>query len=206
MKKENIILSILLILFSIITILVLTNKTKDIDMYVYNLLHSFSSDKLTSFFKGITSLGNSKFCVILVLGFLLLLRNLKGLFPLLAAIDVEIINLVLKFIFKRPRPNIIHLVHVSNYSYPSGHAMISVGIYGCFIYMIMKYIKNKKLKILSVSLLSILILLIGMSRIYLGVHYFTDIVAGYIISCCYLIIFAKVVRKWGNIDETVNSK
>ena len=55
MKKENIILSILLIMFSIVTILVLTNKTKDIDMYVYDLLHSFSSDKLTSFFKGIIS-------------------------------------------------------------------------------------------------------------------------------------------------------
>ena len=73
--------------------------------------------------------------------------------------------------------------------------MISMGVYGCFIYLIYKYVKNKKLKYISITLISILIIFIGISRIYLGVHYTSDVLAGFLISISYLILYIKYMNK-----------
>ena len=204
MKKKNIILISLILLFLLITSLVVTGKTSKIDSAVYNFLISFRSDRLTYFFKFFTKFANVKAIIIIILLFLIIKRNVIGFYPSIVAIDVEILNLLLKFIIKRDRPNILQLISVDNYSYPSGHAMMSMGVYGCFIYLIYKYVENKKIKIISITLLSLLILLIGISRIYLGVHYFSDIIGGFIASICYLIVFDKVIKKWGNEFEKTN--
>lgn len=205
MKKTNIILTSLIILFLILTVLVINGKTLVIDNLVYNFIISFKNNRLTYFFKFFTRFGNVLPIVIIVLLFLIIKKDKTRFYPLIVAIDVQLLNLLLKFILKRDRPNILQLITVDNYSYPSGHAMMSMGVYGCFIYLIYKYVKNKKIKIIGISLLSLLILLIGISRIYLGVHYFSDIVGGFIVSICYLIVFDKVIRKWGTINEKINN-
>ena len=205
MKKTNIILTSLIILFLILTVLVINGKTLVIDNLVYNFIISFKNNRLTYFFKFFTRFGNVLPIVIIVLLFLIIKKDKTRFYPLIVAIDVQLLNLLLKFILKRDRPNILQLITVDNYSYPSGHAMMSMGVYGCFIYLIYKYVKNKKIKIIVISLLSLLILLIGISRIYLGVHYFSDIVGGFIVSICYLIVFDKVIRKWGTINEKINN-
>ena len=74
--------------------------------------------------------------------------------------------------------------------------MISMAFYGFLIYLSIKYLKNKKMKIVLITFLSILIILIGISRIYLGVHYTSDVIAGFMISVCYLIIFTSLVKKY----------
>ena len=71
-----------------------------------------------------------------------------------------------------------------------------MGVYGYLIYLIYKKIKNPYIKYLGIIILSLLIILIGISRIYLGVHYFSDVVAGYTLSLIYLIIFIRVRRKY----------
>lgn len=204
MKKSNIILISFIILFLVMTILVTNGKTLGIDNSVYHFVISFQNDKLTYFFKFITKFANVKSIIIIVILFLIIKRNFIGICPVIAALDVEILNLVLKFILKRDRPNILQLISVDNYSYPSGHAMMSMGVYGCFIYLIYRYINNQKIKICSIVLLSLLILLIGISRIYLGVHYFSDIIGGFIVSICFLIIFDKVIKRWEIKHEKTN--
>ena len=72
--------------------------------------------------------------------------------------------------------------------------MISMAFYGFLIYLIYKYVKNKKLKYISITLISILIIFIGISRIYLGVHYTSDILAGFLFSISYLIIFILIAN------------
>ena len=74
--------------------------------------------------------------------------------------------------------------------------MVSMAFYGYFIYLTFKYLKNKKLKVLLITFLSILIILIGITRIYLGVHYTSDVIAGFLISICYLIIYTSLVKKY----------
>ena len=83
------------------------------------------------------------------------------------------------------------LVKEGGYSFPSGHAMVSFGFYGFLIYLAYKKINNKKIKYPLIISLALLILLIGISRIYLGVHYATDIIGGFIIGFIYLIVFIK---------------
>lgn len=70
--------------------------------------------------------------------------------------------------------------------------MVSMAFYGLIIYLIYKYLKNKYLKIFLIILLSILIVMIGISRIYLGVHYTSDVIAGFLFSISYLIIYIKI--------------
>ena len=74
--------------------------------------------------------------------------------------------------------------------------MVSMAFYGYLIYLIYKYVKNKYIKFVSIILLSILICLIGISRIYLGVHYTSDVLGGFLISISYLVIYTSAINKF----------
>ena len=74
--------------------------------------------------------------------------------------------------------------------------MVSLSFYGFLIYLIYKYVKNKDLKWISIVLLSILICSIGISRIYLGVHYTSDVLGGFLISLSYLIVYTLIVNRY----------
>ena len=196
MKNKNILLISLIIFFIFITTLVISNKISFIDSNVYNFLISFKNDSLTNFFRFVTKFSNVAFLVIFVLIVLLILRNKDAVFVIFNLIFLRLLNYVIKIIIKRDRPNILRLIKIGEYSFPSGHAMISMGVYGYLIYLIYKKINNLYIKYLGIIILSLLIILIGISRIYLGVHYFSDVVAGYTLSLIYLIIFIRVRRKY----------
>ena len=95
---------------------------------------------------------------------------------------------------QRPRPTEFRIIEETGYSFPSGHSMISMAFYGYLIYLIYKYVENKNVKWILISLLSILICLIGISRIYLGVHYTSDVLGGFLISISYLVIYISAVN------------
>lgn len=104
-----------------------------------------------------------------------------------------LVNFILKQILQRPRPIENRIIEENGYSLPSGHSMVSMAFYGYLIYLIYKYIKNKYLKISLIALLILLILSIGISRIYLGVHYTSDVFAGFLLAIVYLIIYTHVI-------------
>ena len=119
------------------------------------------------------------------------------------AINIFILNIILKLIFMRDRPYELMIINESGYSFPSGHAMAALGFYGFIIYLIWHFNLSKNTKIIFSLLLGILIVLIGLSRIYLGVHYASDVLAGYMISLAYLIIYITFVKrflKFGDCD------
>ena len=109
---------------------------------------------------------------------------------------VTILNQLLKGILQRPRPTEYRIIEETGYSFPSGHSMISMAFYGYLIYLIYKYVKNKYIKCISIAVLSLLICTIGISRIYLGVHYTSDVLGGFLISISYLVIFISAVNKF----------
>jgi len=106
-----------------------------------------------------------------------------------------LLNQTMKFTFLRNRPLDINLIIENGYSFPSGHSMLSLAFYGLFIYLIWHLKKTRFEKLILVVPLLILVLLIGISRIYLGVHYASDVLAGYALSMAYLIIFIRLFYK-----------
>ena len=108
---------------------------------------------------------------------------------------VYLLNVLIKIVIARPRPDMLRLVYETGYSFPSGHAMVATGFYGFLIYITNKKIQNKNARRLITLLLVLLIVLIGISRIYLGVHYATDIIGAFIIGIIYLIIFINMLKK-----------
>ena len=106
------------------------------------------------------------------------------------------INLAIKDIVQRPRPLGYRLVSETGFSFPSGHSMISMALYGFVIYLIYRYAHDRNLKWASIIFLSLLIIVIGLSRIYLGVHYASDVLAGLLISMAYLMIYLKIVARY----------
>ena len=103
-------------------------------------------------------------------------------------------NMILKRFINRARPGIEHLVSVETLSYPSGHAMSAMAFYGFLIYLCTKFRITKFLKIGIILVLAFIILSIGISRIYLGVHFPSDIAGGYIAGLIWVIFCILILN------------
>lgn len=168
------------------------------DIIGYKIISTFLiSDFATPIAKFITNFGGAIFLVIATITLFIVIRNKKiGISILSNLAIVTVLNQLIKRILQRPRPTEYRIIEETGYSFPSGHSMVSMAFYGYFIYLIYKYVKNKYVKWISIILLSLLICLIGISRIYLGVHYTSDVLGGFLISISYLIIYISVANKF----------
>ncbi len=168
------------------------------DIIGYKLVSTFLiSDFATPIAKFITNFGGAIFLITLTIVLLILIKNKKiGISIFSNLVIVTILNQLLKAILQRPRPTEYRIVEETGYSFPSGHSMVSMAFYGYLIYLIYKYVKNKYIKWISIVLLSILVCSIGISRIYLGVHYTSDVLGGFLISMSYLVIYISAVNKF----------
>lgn len=168
------------------------------DIIGYKIISTFLiSDFTTPIAKFITNFGGAIFLIILTITLFILIKNKKiGLSIILNLIVITGLNQILKYILQRPRPTEYRLIEETGFSFPSGHSMVSMAFYGYLIYLICKYVKNKDLKWISIVLLSILICSIGISRIYLGVHYTSDVLGGFLISLSYLIVYTLIVNRY----------
>lgn len=168
------------------------------DIIGYKIISTFLiSDFATPIAKFITNFGGAIFLVIATITLFIVIKNKKiGISILSNLAIVTVLNQLIKRILQRPRPTEYRIIEETGYSFPSGHSMVSMAFYGYFIYLIYKYVKNKYVKWISISLLSLLICLIGISRIYLGVHYTSDVLGGFLISISYLIIYISAANKF----------
>ena len=168
------------------------------DIIGYKLVSTFLiSNFATPIAKFITNFGGAIFLITLTIVLLVLIKNKKiGISIFSNLVIVTILNQLLKAILQRPRPTEYRIVEETGYSFPSGHSMVSMAFYGYLIYLIYKYVKNKYIKWISIVLLSILVCSIGISRIYLGVHYTSDVLGGFLISMSYLVIYISAVNKF----------
>ena len=166
------------------------------DIIGYKMISTFLiSDFVTPIAKFITNFGGAIFLSIATIALLLLIKNKKiGLSIFSNIVIITILNQLLKRILRRPRPTEFRIVEETGYSFPSGHSMVSMAFYGYLIYLIYRYIKNKYIKWSLIVLLSILICLIGISRIYLGVHYTSDVLGGFLLSISYLVVYISLIK------------
>lgn len=157
-----------------------------IDTQVINYVLSVRNSEMNTFFKTLTRFGNVIPMIILTLIIISILfyynKKKESLFYAINVLGVWLLNELLKQIFRRQRPQGIQLLTAVDFSFPSGHAMITMASVSLLIYFVIRFIKNKKVAYLLSVILFIYALLIGISRIYLGVHYFSDVIVGWIIA------------------------
>lgn len=174
-----------LMLFVIDYLLIHYKIINSVDKYVYDLTQLMNCEFMTNFFKFCSFLGSTYFYITVIL-ILIIVKSRKDLYTGIHLLIIQGINRIIKFIVKRPRPpEIYHLVVETNYSFPSGHSMSAMAGYGLFIIEL----KNSQCKYKNILMIfcGMMIFLIGLSRIYLGVHYFSDVIGGYLISLGYLL-------------------
>ncbi len=201
--KKILLIIFLLLIFIINTIFVITYKNLSIDSTIYKFIFSINNESITKIMKFITFFGSTIFMVllsILVFTYLLIKKKNRDAYCSVSLIIIStLLNNIVKLIIRRPRPEYITVIEKS-YSYPSGHMMASVTMYGFLIYLISKSkLSNKRKKVLEI-LIATLIIMIGISRIYLGAHYFSDIFGAFILSTILLVIFCLIDDKYSLID------
>ena len=168
------------------------------DIVGYDIVSKlFKFNVSTPIAKFITNFGGAIFIISLTTILFFVIKDKKIGISIIANLGiVTILNQIIKFIMQRPRPTEFRIIEETGYSFPSGHSMVSLAFYGYLVYLIYKYINNKHLKRTLIIILSILICVIGVSRIYLGVHYTSDVLGGFLISLAYLIIYIELVNKF----------
>lgn len=188
---------ITLIMFIAIVRNIYANEIASFDNFYYGYISKLISDQMTFFVKVITNLG-SAYALISIAVLMLLIPKKKtyGILTSINLVAIFLLNLLLKYIFTRPRPTDINLIKELGYSFPSAHAMVGTAFYGFLIYLIWQSnIKNKQKWFYSI-LLGILIILICITRIYLGVHFASDVFGGFLISISYLVLFTSIIKKY----------
>lgn len=201
--KKNmrwIILLVCMIVFFAIIEDVLDNEIWEFDDKVYKIVSNIISNPITSIFKVLTQLGGAIGIISVTIFILIFVKNKQyKYYTVLNLAIATLSNQVLKNIIQRPRPIEHRIIDQSGYSFPSGHSMVGMAFYGFLIYLIYKNVENKYLKWGLCTTLFLLILLIGVSRIYLGVHYASDVIGGFCLSIAYLTVYTKMIGK--NINK-----
>ncbi len=196
--KSNIKLLVVIaaaLVFAIILEDVAEGQIMSLDLLAYQFFVEYlRSDFMTPIMEGFTSL--SSVAVILVMA-LVVSAFAPGRAPgrcvCANVIGALILNQAIKFLIQRPRPDGFRLATETGYSFPSGHSMISMAFYGLLIWMIWKHEKNNILRHVRCWLFVIIIVMVGVSRVYLGVHYASDVIGGFCASVLWLAFFTKIV-------------
>lgn len=184
------------LLFFVDLIMVITGFSSNFDNAISLFFSVHNNVIFTNIFKAISFICSPKFMIVLnvlLFIFIIVKKKYKLFIIVLSSISSVIINNLVKIIVRRERPDYLRMVMEKSYSFPSGHAMISVLFFGSIIYLVNKY--NLKYKKLITFSLSTFVLLVGISRIYLGVHYLTDVVGGYLLGFIVLFLIIHLFER-----------
>ena len=191
-KKIFSIFIVCLLIFIAVSFLVYKNPAiSDFETNIIKFVQSTLKDIPLIIPKTITYFGHEKYwlyTVIFTSGILFAHRKFSALISLILSILCsQYLYSFIKAFIERPRPPMgLRLLEVGQYSFPSGHSTLSIVTYGLLIYFVIAYVKNKVLRVSLVTLLSLLILAIGFTRIWLGVHLPTDVIGGFTLGACIL--------------------
>lgn len=187
-KRTNItIIIILTILLLIEIILVKLNVFNTLDDYIYSRASKIINNTNTAIFKGFSFLGTEIFIILFCL-INIIINKSRGVIITIIVFSSTLLNQALKIIIRRPRPDINPLAIERSFSFPSGHTMIMIVIGGILLYLLWQEKGSKLKKIVLTIIISLVALTVMFSRIYLGVHYFSDIIGGITSGLLFLFI------------------
>ncbi|MHA7964547.1 phosphatase PAP2 family protein [Paenibacillus sp. CAU 1782] len=185
--------TVCIISFGLIGVFISNEKVAHFDQNLISFIQGLEHPTITRIMKVFTFIGSGvPVGVITAISILFLYKVLHHRVELVLLMGVIIgsalLNPVLKEIFHRARPMIHRIIEENGFSYPSGHSMAAFSLYGALTYLLLRHIKSSSGRTLLLIISGIMILLIGLSRIYLGVHYPTDVLGGFLASGGWLAI------------------
>ena len=193
--KTIILVTITTLLFILLSYAVSSNKTNYIDALIHSYLIDIRNNNLTSILLFITNLGGATFLIILsTILFIIIKKKKIPLYIFMNLTCAFLTNEITKSIFTRSRPIGINLIDETGFSYPSGHSMVSLSFYGFITYLLLKNCKNNSIKTIIIISSIALISLIGFTRIYLGVHYLSDVIGGFLLATIYLNLYINIIK------------
>ena len=183
------------------------------DKTITDKVLSYRSPTLTNYFVAVTHIGDAYgYLIVLILDTivsLVVFKRRKYVIQITVVLFLSTLsNVILKRAINRARPEIEHLVTVETLSYPSGHAMAAMAFYGFLIYLFYKFNMHLLIKITAMVLFTLLIISIGISRIYLGVHFPSDIAGGFIAGAIWVIfciMLFNLIEVFRRDPETPNA-
>ncbi|MGC5774191.1 phosphatase PAP2 family protein [Paenibacillus pabuli] len=194
--KKNISLPLLtaalsLAVFAIIALSISDNQIHRFDDTLMTWIQDMESPGMTRWMELFTWIGSGLPVVAITLISMIVLYVFLGhrrelLFLGCVIAGSAILNTLLKLLFHRARPSIHRIIEATGYSFPSGHSMAAFSLYGGLAFLIWKHVPTAAGRVLMIIVSAVFIVTIGMSRIYLGVHYPSDVIGGYFLSGCWL--------------------
>lgn len=104
-----------------------------------------------------------------------------------------VLNQALKFAIQRPRPDIsLRLVDIGGFSFPSGHSMAAMAFFGLLMWLTWRFVDDRRLRAALCVVLALMVVAVGFSRVYLGVHYASDVIGGFCASMAWLVVYTRV--------------
>jgi undecaprenyl-diphosphatase len=190
-----------LFLFGWIAEEMLEGSTLRFDLAVRDWLHQFASPGMTRAMTAISLMGYSILIAALVVAIAVFLflrwRHAAGWLAITMA-GALVMDLALKFAFRRPRPQVFFGVEPHSYSFPSGHALCSFCFYGVLAGLIAARTRSPALRVTVAVIAAVLVLAIGVSRVYLGMHYPSDVIAGYLAAAVW-VTGLLVLDRWRQV-------
>lgn len=192
-----------LLAFILIALLVKLGGARGFDDAVIRFVQSMESPPLTALAKGLSLVGSSKLAIgislltMLILFFALKHRLELALF-LWVGLGSQLLNTLLKLWFHRERPTIHRLIEQAGYSFPSGHSMAAFSLYGVIAYLLWRHMHSRSERFLLILFTVLMTGGIGWSRIYLGVHYPSDVIGGYAASGAWLMLSVACFEAYRN--------
>ena len=172
----------------------------NLDLHIQSVVHGYTSPGMTRMMVDLSAMGSPGFLFpfsALLAALFLLQRRFRdaGVF-VTAMVGARILIGVLKLYFHRARPDVPWALAAENsFAFPSGHSIVAVVLYGTLLYLRVTQLRRTWQRVAVSAVVAGLILGVGLSRIYLGVHYPSDVVAGYLVGCSWLA--TVMLAEWG---------
>ena len=204
MKKyiDFIIAGILVVALVVIMVLIKNGGIVEFDNNVFNLVTATENSFLENMYRVFTFLGSTVFivgaCLVIFVLFIIIKKKEMGFVIVGSVVISTIVNNVIKLIFRRERPLVRRLVEEKSLSFPSGHTMAAVTLYGILIFFIMRSKLNKSAKTAISIVLGILPICVAVSRIYLGAHFASDVIGAAVTSSALLFVETYFIKKYYN--------
>ena len=194
-NRKTIVFAAAVVLFLAVLYNMLAGDILRLDYYAYRIIVvRMRRDWLTPIMQSISELALPVVLLAMLMTISVFAPGRRpGLCATINLVGVVVLNQAFKFLVQRPRPEGFRLIAETGYSFPSGHSMVAMAFYGLLAWMAWHYEKDRLLRLLAVVGFGSIVAMVGFSRVYLGVHYASDVIAGFCLALAWLSFYITVV-------------